>query len=358
MFRFLIVLFIIAVIIQRQSVKNTLSFVRYQTYTSKAIVNPDETFEVVSIIENPRQCLLPFLEMQESLPAKIELKSDNLYTQRFDSSKADYSILKLYSTIFLMPRQSLKRSIPASLPARGRYTLQGAFFWRGDFLGLRQTLRRFECVSEIIVVPAPAGDIPALCALGDFLGNVSVRRFIMEDPVLTAGFHEYTGREPQKDISWMQSAKLNQLVVKQYDHTLEPTVTVILNVECDENDRDDAMFERCFSLARTVCDQLEKSGIKYGFITNATTAGDIGRWSFVADGLGQYHLATIMEGLGRATYDCTESFALTVERAVQRAESGRSHIIVTPYEHSAFRGSVNRLRALTGGELVVISARS
>ena len=43
--------------------------------------------------------------------------------------------------------------------------------------------------------------------LSGFLGDVSVRRFIYEDPVLTTGFREYTGREPMKHISWTQSAR-------------------------------------------------------------------------------------------------------------------------------------------------------
>lgn len=360
MFKFLIVLLALAVVLQIKSVRNALASVRYHTTVSKLIVNPDEAFEVVSVIENTRRWPLLFIEMQESLPAGIELKADGLYTVSYQSGsgRADDAILKLYSTIYLMPRQRLKRRIPASLPARGRYTLQGASFWRGDFFGFRQTFRRFDCLSEIVVVPAPAGDLPALCALGGFLGNVSVRRFVMEDPIFTVGFHDYTGREPQKDISWMQSAKAGRLIVRQYDHTLEPSVTVLLNVECAESGQDAALLERCFSLARTVCEHLEKQGVKYAFLTNATTAGVVGRWSAVADGLGNQHLNTILEGLGRATYDCTEPFEQTVERAVQLAESGRSHIIVTPYGHPALGDGVDRLRAVTGGEAAVIPAEA
>ncbi len=74
----------------------------------------------------------------------------------------------------------------------------------------------------------------------------------------------------------MLTARFGKLMVKKYDHTLEPTVTVLLNVECPGNEPDTESVERCFSLARTVCEAFEERRIKYGFITNAFAVGAVG----------------------------------------------------------------------------------
>jgi len=227
----------------------------------------------------------------------------------------------------------------------------------GDFLGLRETNRQFECVSEIVVMPRPAADAPELKALGNFLGDISVHRFIMEDPVLTLGFREYTGREPQRDISWVQSARMGRIMVKKYDYTLEPSVTVVVNIACGNENPDTALIERCYSLARTVCEQLEEQRIMYGFITNAIAVGSVGHSPVIKDGLGQSHLMAILEILGRATYDYIEPFDVTIERAICSAEQGRSHVIITPFEYAGFNTGAKRLAVLSGGETAVISAR-
>jgi hypothetical protein len=357
---YIVVLIAVAAVIETLSLKNPLDFVRYGTYSSKPSVDPGESFEIVSVIENTRRLPLSFVEIQQILPLEIsiDLKIAGKHYTESGPGGSWSPTLRLRSTAYLLPRQRLERRIPASLPARGIYHLRGASLHSGDFLGLRRTSRRFDRTSEIVVLPAPAEEAPELAALGGFLGDISVRRFIMEDPVLTLGFRDYTGREPQKAISWVLTARFGKLMVKKYDHTLEPTVTVLLNVECPGNEPDTESVERCFSLARTVCEAFEERRIKYGFITNAFAVGAVGGWSAVADGLGKSHLSAILEGLGRATYDCTEPFEKTAERAARIAENGRSHVIITPFEYKGLAACVRRLKHLTGGETVVIPACS
>lgn len=355
---FIVVLIALAVAVEVTSLRDTLVFMRYAADISKPLVDPGETFELVSVFENMRRLPLPFLDVQEILPPEIVLDLKNVkthYAWDNDAVIGDRT-LRLRSTVYLLPRQRLVRRIPASLPDRGRYLLRGAVVRRGDFLGLRESYRDFPCRAEIVVVPAPAADCPAFEALGNFLGDISVRRFTMEDPVLTLGFSDYTGREPRRDISWVQSARLGRMMVKKYDYTLEPAVTVVLNVSCNDELPAAALLERCFSLTRTVCEKLEAARIKYRVLSNASPAGLGGRWPQMADGLGQSHLYGILESLGRATYDSAEPFEKTLERAIRTAEHGRSHIIITPVRTGGLEAGVARLRLLTGGEAVVLEA--
>ena len=289
--------------------------------------------------------------MQETLPTGITLYGDGL------DFRDDRETSRLTYTCYLWPRQRLERRIRASLPSRGRHFLRGAGLAGGDFFGLRENHEQISLMREIVVLPRRSENRPELREmLGGWLGDRSVNRFIMEDPVLTLGFREYTGREPQKSISWPASVRSGRLMVKKYDYTIEQTVTVLLNVECDEEGRrpDAGRIEECFSMARTVCEELEERGIQYSFLTNATAAGAVGLWSGIYDGLGDSHLFAILEGLGRATYLRAETFEETLQRAIRRTAQGRCHILITPREAHFYSYSLSRLRELSGQEILTL----
>ena len=193
--------------------------------------------------------------------------------------------------------------------------------------------------------------------LGGMIGDISVNRFIFEDPMLTIGFSDYTGREPMRDISWTQSARLGRMMVKNYDHTLDLSATVILNVEYPKDiDFRPELIEKCFSAGRTVCEALEAKRIKYGVLTNATSSGALGLWSQVGDGLGRSHLMSILEGLGRATYSCTMPFSRLADLASRKNEDGRYYVVITPVMTNRDALAISRLKALKGGGVHIIDA--
>lgn len=356
MVAFLIILAVIAVSLELFSLRRPLSRVSYSVCTSCRSVDPGERFEIISSVENRSSLPMPFLRVQEKLPQEthITLRPGQHYDISSPSGTA-HGLMRASSSIYLMPRQKLTRTLDADIGLRGRYFLSGAGIHGGDFFGLSESFADFPCYCEIVVMPSRAPETPQLTALGGFLGDVSVRRFVMEDPVLTLGFRDYTGREPQKSISWVRSAREGRLIVREYDHTLEPSVTVLLNIDCG-GQCEAALIEACYSLARSVCEKLESKRIKYAFVTNAATAGAIGRWSFIGEGLGNSHLYTILEGLGRATYSACESLSRTLSRAVRMAEHGRSHIFITPQRTDDALDAVSVLRRETGGEVTLLCA--
>lgn len=58
--------------------------------------------------------------------------------------------------------------------------------------------------------------------LGGFLGELSVNRYLYEDPILTAGYRSYTSGDPMRSIAWKQSVQGQGLMVKKWDYTTEP----------------------------------------------------------------------------------------------------------------------------------------
>ena len=350
---FIAVLLITAFIIERISLATALDGIEYKYAPSEIIVEPDEQFEVITTLTNTSRRFVPFINLDESLPDHALVHTEGA------DIRTDYQgKVRHLSTLYMMPRSMLTRAVTISLPKRGLYLLTGAELRGGDFIGLNENSRNYPINAEIVVYPQMSEAPEVLDVLGGFLGDASVRRFIMEDPVLTVGSREYTGREPMKTISWPHSVRMGKLMVKQFDYTLEPTASVLLDVEADDGIVGyQETLEECFSIARTVCQELETRGIKYDFLTNAHTTGALSSWSYMGEGLGHRHLLTILEGLGRASYWHTEPFYKTIEKAVALQDGYKSVIIITPEITPESRLLIDRLQAHTGGIVTAIPAK-
>ncbi len=252
-------------------------------------------------------------------------------------------------SFWLGPRQVLTREYPVTIDRRGRYVLEDMKLSCGDFLGLREYTKACGSYREIVIPPKALSTARLDALMGGFLGDVSVNRFILEDPVLTLGYREYAGGDPMKRISWSQSARYNRLMVKKNDYTVEPSVSVLLNVDTDLADNREAC-EVCFRLARSVCTALESKGMRYSFSSNAHLVG-YSRGAAGAAGLGQRHFRGILETLGRSIPDADISLQVLLEQELQRPENcGR--ILITPGGSESDLSCVARLREF--GPLVVI----
>jgi hypothetical protein len=338
----------LALLLQRLSARRGLQGIQGECRLSSSMAEPEETFFILISLTNRSRRFIPFLRYQLYLPQGIRVLQEKGVSPLVQGG------LRLTGTTWLGPRQRFEKRVPVSVPARGRYILQDLTVSRGDFLGLREYSATFGWGDEIVVPPKPAPRQELDAFFGGFLGEVSVNRFLFEDPVLTLGFREYTGREPMKMISWTQSARGAGLMVKKYDYTLEPSVCVILNGD-GPGRVSPGIMEECFSLTRTVCRALEDRGIKYSFRTNLQIAGGMDTWYWVREGLGQRHFRGILEGLGRAT--CTASFSCRrlVEQAAGGRDAGQGIIFITPGSDPAPARDAGWLADVLGSALWVVS---
>ena len=334
---FLAAAMVMALLLQRAAVARGAEGLRVSHRSGQRLVEIGESFPLEVTVENPQRRFVPFLRVVEiqRFPMEGAVEKDGIYRRDF--------------SLWLRPRQRLTRSICATLPQRGRYVLWDLSLYSGDFLGLEEKKLRCGGFAEVIAAPKPLTSPSLTQVLGGFLGDVSARRFILEDPVLTLGYREYTGREPMKSISWSQSARGRGLMVKKQDYTLEPSVAVLLNTETEEPEREEAL-ERCFSLCRSVCETLESRGVKYSFLTNAALAGG-GKGS--AEGLGRRHFCGILEELGRATY----SRRMTLEELLEKEslrQSSAGRILITPGNEAFNSPAFHRLRESAAGQVLIL----
>ncbi len=304
---FLIVLIALILFLQQWTLENGIESVEGNYWPEENIIDPGETFNLTVDLKNTAKFPLYFLKVQhEGLDGKTAALST-----------------------WLKPMQQAQLRFTIQATQRGRYLLKRPSIACGDFLGLKETKKELEQYREVVIAPEPYNTQEVKQTLGKFLGDYSVRRFIHEDPILTIGFREYTGREPMRMISWKQSAQKQRLMVKEFDHTVEPVLSILVSVESD-SDTTKEDLEKCFSLARSVCANLEAKGISYDFYTNALMAGGTGTDYSVNEGIGSRHFLKILELLGRSTYSSAFSSTKLLELAEKMGGKERGKIVITP----------------------------
>lgn len=322
----IIIIVCVGILLNRISRKYLLKNLTYNRSFSKVIVEIDEEFEVESILENKKIIPVTFLKVNEEYPSSLEymntastVKSNNAMTHSM--------------TMLLLPFQRIKRKYRIMAKKRGRYLCKNVTLIVGDILGLKNFDMSLSVFHEIVALPKKIILDEEIVPYGDFNGDVSVRRWIIEDPILTVGVREYTGMEPQKTIHWPSSLRTGRLMVKKFDYTTDNRVMVLLNVETCKPFwlyTDYEKIERCISLVRSIAEELEDGGIPYGFGSNGMIMGKY-KGEITMPGWGPAHYNEIIERLGRISYSITHQFEDMMAEVISKKIQYGTYIMVMPY---------------------------
>lgn len=334
-------------LLERLSLKDPAKRVEITSRFLKRYVEIDETIALEIQVTNTGRLPVFYCHVSQSLEDGLDAE-DPEFAQDHWRNFAGLCTLK--DTWFLPGRRSIRRTYSLKGKQRGCCNLQRVHVSVGDFLGVREASFGEEARGEVIILPkrSERRDIPV--SIGNLQGDVSVQRFIHEDPILTAGFAEYTGREPWKAISWTQSARVNRMLVKKYDHTAEHTVTVFLDIE-NANDH----LEECLSLTRSVCEAMEKKGMSWGFCTDA----DLYRLRSVSDmaqGTGRHHLYRVLEALALVSGQCVNSAEEYLGKLSKAENHSAGYVIIQPSPREDLTRSIQRLKSDSGSVIYILYA--
>lgn len=308
------------------------------------LTEPDEVATLTYRIRNTAPWPMMFVSYSFLFGEAVEVRENEEWIRRH--FVGDF-FSKMYATnIFLMPRRTHRGRMRISLKERGIHTLGMVYIETGDFLGLKSRVRSFDLDRKVVCTARLVDDEPDVLALGGLLGDISVRRFICEDPSLILGYGEYTGSEPMKSISWSQTAKTGRLMVKKHDFTTDVDVSVVVNME--ETERNTK--ERCLSLVRTVCETLEKHKIPYAIRSN----GDLFE---MEKGIGRMHYMELQRRLGVSRFAQFAPFERLAERCALAGMGSGGCIVITPELNERAEACVARLRGGADGRVCVIEGR-
>lgn len=336
--------------LERRWAPYAMQFVRFCGQCDAILARPGEPVTWSSTVENHSRLPIPFIRLELRFPN--ELKAEDLSHLSERQQRTGIQQWHIEERLSLRPHQSRSRKIRIVPTRRGQYTPGGCRLSIGDLLGFQETVRE-HAPGSLVVMPEQAKNKKTVEAVSGFLGDISVRRFILEDPILTVGFQDYTGREPLKDVSWTRTAMTGKLQVKQFDHTTEQTVTILLNAE----DGTPEELEGAFRQMRSVCEALEQKKIPFSMRTNGNLTSPVGKLFHLAEGLGQQHLNTILYSLGKADYTCYHSFRYLTRKALDHRKSNESYIVLTSRPTPSLHQSIRQLEAASGNPVCVLYGR-
>jgi len=309
----------------------------YKLKIPRKIYEIGEEIEITSIVENRKPLTVSFLEVQESYPLHLGNET-NTYT------------------LFIMPHQRVSRTYKVSAKRRGRHVFEDVRLKLGDFIGFRTELDFLKIHQEVTVLPARASLAHSLVPIGAMTGDISVQRWIVDDPLMTIGIREYTGTEPQRYIHWPSSLRYGELMVKKFDFTTDNSAMVILNMEtmkpCWKPVEED-LIEEAISITRAVLEDFEDLKVPYGLATNAYNDSQERRGYMFHPGLGKPHLNAFLETLGQLHYRIPGFFELTL-RDIQRLQGNYTTVvIITPRILESYIEPINLLSRSVSRTVVV-----
>lgn len=261
----LFVIIALALVLQRYSLRFPMEQLHYRLEPSKRSVEQGEKFTMTTTIDNASKRRIPFLKAEEQIPDAVILDGAEYMDLRPLSDANVHN-----STLFMKKKQKVTRTMTGAIYKRGIYHFRYARLHVGDFLGLKQLESDFKQERSVVAFPRRMQDQRLDMVISDILGEISVRSFLHQDPMLVMGYRDYTGCEPLKSISFPVSAKRNQLTVKEFDHTREELVDIIFDVSYKGDfNHYFTQLEAMFCIVRTLCESFERKGVSYRLITNA-----------------------------------------------------------------------------------------
>lgn len=316
----IIIAVIIAVVIEVIMTRRGVKGVTAEVSTDTLAAEPEEEICLTVKIRNESRAIYPFVRYNLTLPLDVEVLSGQ------HSLKVPPHSTLVTGSVMLWPKHAAEKQIKISIAKRGTYRVGNLSIETGDFLGLKTFKKDSSSFISVAIYPRTAENVEVEETLGSIMGDHSVRRFVFEDPVLISGFREYSGREPMKDISWMQSARSARLMVKKYDYTSEPSVTVAL----DSTSENREVIEKCYSIARAVCDRLEEDNIEYDFFLNSEIGGLNCNQHYFGKGQGSRHYFGILFQLAQAGYSVSVPAEEMIKGLLTAGNNAPGIILILP----------------------------
>lgn len=298
--------------------KFTLSYVyknlTYNMEVKKAFAEIGEPIEIRSIIKNEKSSTVSFLKVKERFP------------NNFDRASNGYSL-------FVRPYEKVTRTYNVNIKKRGRYVINDVELEIGDFIGFNVKKKKIPINKEVVVFPEKVDLKESLLLLGSLNGDISVKRWILDDPLMTIGIREYTGNEPERFIHWPSSIKYGNIMVRNFDFTTDNSIIVVLNTETMKPSwvsPEEDLIEKVISLSRTIIDEFESLKIPYGFATNAYNVDSSNeRGYFYHTGLGYNHLNNLLMTLGKIDYTLPSFFGNTIKDISKKKGNYTTAVIIT-----------------------------
>jgi uncharacterized protein (DUF58 family) len=322
---------------------------KVERFFSQRACFPGDEVEMVERISNEKLMPIPWLRLESLVHANLRFQNQpNL-------AISEGSMFQNHRSLFsMLPYTRINRRPRITCLKRGCYRLNTATLTLGDALGVHKSSVQLSLFAELLVYPEPAKleelELPHYSWLGDY----TVRRWIMEDPFMIAGVREYRYGDTLSGINWKATARNGRLQVYQRDYTAEHKLIIYVNVEDHEKMwdqvNDEELIERGISLAAGFAKLALDRGVETGFASNGHTVDDPKEPIRVEPRNGAGQMELLLESMARLVVERSVPFDVLLEQETDRGLSGCDLLIISAYRGEKMEAPIERLRR--GGNAV------
>lgn len=269
---------------------------------------------------------LTWMHIEELVPPELKLRNDKV-TKHFYNTEYTHNIV-----MSMLPLQRVNRRYNVEFTKRGYYELKKVDVNVADMLGDNSYAYTMQASAGIVIYPKIADMSDSLLPVNSLQGDVSVVRWIIDDPTMLIGQRDYIRGDSMKSINWKRTARERHLMVNKHDYTSDKRIMLLLDLDelgdiwSAKNGRE---IEKAIEICAFIAERLISQGIPTGFATNALYGGSREN-SILEPGAGNSQMREILDCLGRIQYYKKDEFSAVLEHAAGGSSWGTDIIIVVP----------------------------
>lgn len=241
-----------------------LKGIEYSRFFNISRVFEGDQVEMVERITNRKILPVPWLRIESKISENLEFERQfNLDIKHEQFHKSLFSLL---------PFTAINRRHSIKCKKRGYYRLNSAALTTGDLFGFVNKSKTYGLKADLLVYPKIVGMDSIPFPSRSFMGDIIVKRWIIEDPFLYSGVRDYMDGDPLSNINWKATARSGNLMVHKKDYTADPNIMIYLNMDVAENMwgpiTEPDLIERGITYAASLMNEAILRGIPTGFGTN------------------------------------------------------------------------------------------
>jgi len=315
-----------------------------RSFAEQAVWCGDEV-EYVESIANAKWLPIPWVSVESMMPLGLRFHTVGEVETMAGQAYA------YHKSVLAMPAYTaVTRRYRLTCMKRGHYRITAATVSCGDLFSLRPRSVSVTSPSELIVYPALVDlhDIPI--ESHSWQGDISVRRFILDDPFTHAGTRDHAPGDPLNQIHWKASARVGRLQVIRRDFTADYHLMILLNFAVSpdmwEAVTDATCIERGICYAATIAQEAIARGVPTGFGCNGRQPARERTLVRIDPSASAAHLHDVLATLAGLELVCTASFASTLERELERHPHNVDYLLLTAYRDEALNANAQALQML------------
>jgi uncharacterized protein (DUF58 family) len=319
-------------------------------FENPAIFPGEKTTLRITLV-NKKIFPITYLKLQQKIPVELQMVKSSMVE---NNDKVKY----FHTTVLsMMPFQRITRKFEIVGIKRGVYNLfDPVKVFSTDLFGSEEYESEILAHARLVVYPNLI-DLNSSFVVADSLqGDVFVRRWIIEDPIMISGIRDYTPSDNYKDINWKATAKNQTLKVNKYDYTADKKIMILFNIDFHRylfKTIDLQEFEKAVEVAASLSVDLLKKGIPVGFSTNAICLFE-GDYSIIEPSAGESQISKLLEVFAGLSFFKRYDLEEILRLMTNHLSWGTDLVVVTPFVDDKV---VNALSDIGNTKISIVSIK-